>query len=676
MNRLQVFFCFLLISCSRVVLAQDKDNDTLKARKIVPIAKIHFRNPGDIFPGLNSADSLKPDPFILQTWDPLELVSGFVQGLGQPGKPYCRYEYGLPEKYTNPLGFVNPFTGQPSIWMDDPIKDRLYLDTRTPFVKVRFTQASKKMQNLSLIFSQNFTPQWNFTADYARRTSEGFYVHNQSDHYNIHVNQSYVTLNKRYSAFLTMNFDQLSDGINGGIYQDGTIPFEDSFNKLLQKTSLENAKIRNDRKGISTFQIFRFAGDTTASGFKGLIKASAGYSKMFNQFEDLAYAYVESPYPVYPSLYGDSSSIQAAWKGHTVEYKSELIFNYSNEQLALKSNFSGFGNQSRFSWKDTLIEPTTTGAAFELGGILEENSVKLGLEIVAEKTVNSLQPDGFSSSIQLFSAFKKDSKRHKIGLNEKVSSYFENFQGLSLNAGIHFRQLPPSLSTLYFSTPTYLSISSLQNESIYRGHFGLRYMNDSIKTLKKGVLPGFLNIEFSLAAMEDPILLNDKLLVYQINNQSINWISVNVGGRLRIARWYLEGTVSAQKGNTSGSADGLKAYAENLPFVIGKAKLYYCNSIFKNAANVRTGFEFTGQSAANLFFIDPVTQQFYPGNTYESPQYLRTDVFVSARIKNAAIFLKMVNLTEGWFAPGYYTTTLYPMMGRTFSFGIEWNFFD
>jgi hypothetical protein len=56
--------------------------------------------------------------------------------------------------------------------------------------------------------------------------------------------------------------------------------------------------------------------------------------------------------------------------------------------------------------------------------------------------------------------------------------------------------------------------------------------------------------------------------------------------------------------------------------------------------------------------------------------YHRFDVVLAATIKRAHVFLKVVHANEGLFAPGYFTTTLYPMLDRTFMVGVNWTFFD
>jgi hypothetical protein len=81
-----------------------------------------------------------PEPDVVLTYLEYERPFSFVQSLGQMGKPYQRYKYGMPLQLTGNDGFTDPLHDREDIFILDPEKDVGYFDTRTPLARMDYTQ--------------------------------------------------------------------------------------------------------------------------------------------------------------------------------------------------------------------------------------------------------------------------------------------------------------------------------------------------------------------------------------------------------------------------------------------------------------------------------------------------------------------------------------------------------
>jgi hypothetical protein len=75
----------------------------------------------------------------------------------------------------------------------------------------------------------------------------------------------------------------------------------------------------------------------------------------------------------------------------------------------------------------------------------------------------------------------------------------------------------------------------------------------------------------------------------------------------------------------------------------------------------------------------PLTQQFHLQNSIKTEGVVYTEFFVNARINRVRLFLKMANSGQGFqgpLNPGYFSSPLYPVVGRSLGFGINWPLFD
>jgi hypothetical protein len=139
--------------------------------------------------------------------------------------------------------------------------------------------------------------------------------------------------------------------------------------------------------------------------------------------------------------------------------------------------------------------------------------------------------------------------------------------------------------------------------------------------------------------------------------------------RFRVGKVYFDNqgtyTLGADSSNT----------ALRIPTLVTESRVYYQTHVFKKALLAQVGAELYYQSAYKGYGYSPSVQQFYVQNSFTIRNYAVANVFLTADIKAATIFLKVAYLNQGLDHAGYFTTPFYSGYPRRLQFGVRWRFF-
>jgi len=116
--------------------------------------------------------------------------------------------------------------------------------------------------------------------------------------------------------------------------------------------------------------------------------------------------------------------------------------------------------------------------------------------------------------------------------------------------------------------------------------------------------------------------------------------------------------------------------AIRIPALVTNSRVYYQTHVFKKALLGQVGTEIYYQTRFKAYAYSPNTQQFYTQSYFTIRDYAVANVFLTADIKAATIFLKVAYLNQGLDAGGYFTTPYYTGYPRRFQFGVRWRFFS
>jgi hypothetical protein len=609
-------------------------------------------------------------------WDETDTLAGFVQTLGNIGKPVRRLRYGLADALYDPEdGRLDPFTGQMDPYWIDIRRELKYMDTRTPFVNVQFAQASRRMQILEVTVSQNVTPWWNALIHYKRRASDGYFLNSALDHYNIYTTQNLRSRNNKYRLMFAGTFQQLKDGINGGIDAETAFNFVE-INPLTTSVQIESGALLRSGRNFYMFQQYRFFGDSTDRLLKFHVFTEADGGMRFRQYEDRSVTNISREH--YPILLNNSSVINEAWKqeayrfrggaglqvrdfyqeisiGHQVQhtYINSVPFFQTLQDVQFKGHFirQGYGSDLQWSGIQRIQAylPATHWAQFQ---------ARVPLPVKVQ--------------------FQDEDSTHWV--SPSLADTLAYWNPLRFTGHARGGFLPGTLADTLYQGNTFRGMDMSERQSVMHVRVGLEWRRpDRVASEKYRLLGNYVHLQGFYSRVNHPIMYDTDLGIIRNPASWYAHTGIELSFRFRMARFYLEPSVWAQT-NTYSDAYTY-AYAYSQPQVYGKTALYYENQLFKKAGVFRFGLDFQYFSDYLGFRPDPASGIFYPTGLpmtgYFIPAvYLRTDAFISAKVKDAVIFLRMLHLNQGLQALQYYTTPYYAMWGRTFSFGVNWTFFD
>ena len=664
-------------------------------------------------------------------WDELDFLDGFTLSLGQLGKPYFHTQYGLSDRYFPSNSWVNPIMGRFNAYVINAQKHTLYLDSKTPYVNIRFAQASRRLQRVDITLSRNLNSQLNFTFYYQRRQSVGAYPDFVTDHQNIYLSAYYRSKNRRFHSFNNYTYNQLKDDLNGGeirlndssyqiidgIVQENNENLDDVFLKssggatvVLENPAIYSKIIRN----VYSDNYYHLIGHPDSSDQHHRLSLRALFDwELANHngsVSSVSNTTLENNLiKVLPTLNDTLSAISERFKSrrlhllgggsYTIDYGLRLHLGGTLEyerlslvQDSVSTPLNQFIQTVYGDWE------TSWGNAHldirqKVSDIFEpENQLHLNVKfyplpkVKAYKVINRKKE--FSIDFEV-----KDSLLVEVSedstLSEKVPIYKSEedsllqqslrSQLLELSFDFHRRSHNPTLYQAQFRSSignTYVANPDLENQRVSRWIAGARLNLPAPIVKGDTLLPNFFKAETFLSTARRMIYFDPEFQLQQASQGDLlSWFGISLAMRLRMFdRFYWQPSINWQTGSTDSNT-GLSYYANYLPDLYGTSSFYYENRSLSFAAIVRIGVDLHYFTAYDGLTVDPISGEFFPAN-YRVPSYVAADAFFATQIKQAYLYFKFNHINESLLRPGYYTTPFYPMLERTFSLGVNWTFFD
>lgn len=564
-------------------------------------------------------------------WDDADIMlHSYVRSLGQVGKPHEIYENGIAKAFNN-----DPFTNQNQLYFWDIEKQSLFLNTRTSFIRAKFNQSGNKTQNLGLVLSRNVNPFWNVTIKSQRRTSVGAYLNNVTDHWNLHLTTHFLSRNQRHFWSLSSMLHELKDNLNGGIFQDGTYDYANSFNQNAQPILLSDARWVRKEKSIFAQYSYRLTNDTM--GLIWAVQTSIGYQwyKWSMSDESIDSALVSRS--IFHNPFGFSTL-----KGFYHQYEFNKYFG----KMALITRNQKFNNQLVFKWLQNYYQGDLSIS--NQRNLIFSNQSKIN--ILRKISLISFQ------NLQTSDIFSL-SNQHFVLLN------FQNEDSLKtwdLGIKLDFQNQNPSLRDRFSTFKYFNRLESLKNYQILQTQLEVGYQKSKIS----------FNANFYGNQIKNAIYFNQQAQIIQ-NSSMLIIFGTNVLSKYRFKNFYIEGIF-----HTFLTDKRIIGLSDRMPktvmgFVMGYRKFHFKNSIELN-------FEVKNRwiSKVQAYLFEHSGFFWYPYIGYEQNAVLIGDFFASAKFNKALIFIRLNNLWENILYPGYYTTYYHPMVNRSLNFGIMWDFND
>ncbi|MCD8312959.1 MAG: putative porin, partial [Bacteroidales bacterium] len=551
----------------------------------------------------------------------------------------------------------------------------------------------KEETNIKVLTTQNITPNLNIFLDYERYGGKGMLQDESTDNRTFVAAANY--LHKRYLAHAGYIYNKVSRTENGGItdnfwIRDTTVDAKEidvaltgASSKIKQNTIFLDQSYRIPFNFIRNIQNGVYKERRAEKHLRDSLLAAGDSSFVFEEPDVSSDGETEAPADTI------DRNVTTAFIGHSSEY-SVFTRNYYD---ATSSTASGFYNDNYF------INPTQTADSMRVmrfenriyirvqpwkeDGIVSKLDVGIGDKLLNYYDYNQYnyvktKNNTSLNSLYLYAGvkgqykdlFKWDATGDYTFLGHEINDF-------GVNANIEFNWYPfrrarhsPLTVQAHFETNLREPDYYLQN--LYTNHY--KWNNDfgKISTTKvwgRISIPRWqLEAEFDYALLSNNIYFDNTGTVRQ-NGTAMSVMSASLMKNFRAWMFHFDHRILFQ----------LSSNDEVLPLPMLSATLrYYLQfTVVKNAMDMQIGAEGRWFTKWYMPGYNPALGVFYNQTDEQYGNYPYLDAFVNIQWKRACIFVKVVNVGQGWpkHDIDYFSAHHYINTQRAFKFGIFWPFY-
>ncbi len=622
-------------------------------------------------------------------FDPLEAVPGFVRSLGQIGKPYQAYLHGLEESYHEEPLWRDPLFNRYDRYSLDASRQVPYYDTKTPYIDLTFRQGQRQLQVVDATLARSFGPSIHLSGYLRRPQSVGAYRNFVTDHTLAYLAGYYRSPGERYHAFGNLTLNRHNDQLHGGTPRASNDALYPVVNGLIRENPAaanltffkENfpphldASLRKKNTAIYFDQYYHLIGDsdsaenTIKKKHKISLRNSIQYDWQTRSFFD---AIIDTNrlqanlVPVLPTLAADSNSISDSIALRRFQALGAISYSWMLSS-GWQANLSGGLNFQRI-----LVRRED----FALVQNITEQFGKISLRFpggsltgdIRQRISTLFSPEQKLNATLLLSPFSQKDSAGKITQPGPISFLANGIFG-NLNPSLFQGHVPG------IGGNAFLPNSELRNEQLVFLRAQLHWQPAAPIREQDTLLPHFATLGASWSTKQNAILYTPQFEVIQ-SSQTLTRGVVNVDARLRFFRhFHLENHAEWTPRIFRSDDETLDLYLRSIPEYRGKASLYFDHRGLSIAREFRLGLGmnwWTGYAGQTL---EPISGEFFPTN-YQVLPFAAGEAFFQLNIHGVYLFFRYLYLNENLLYNGYYSTPFYPMMERSYLFGINWTFYD
>lgn len=619
-------------------------------------------------------------------FDPLESVDGFVQNLGQIGKPYQAFMYGFRESYFDLGIWRDPVFGRYDRYSLDAGSQVRYYDTKTPYIDINFTQGQRQLQIVDVTLSRSFGPSLNLTGRLRRPQSVGAYRNFVTDQNLAYLAGHYQSKKQKYHAFGNVTFNRHSDQIHGGVPRaenDALYPVE---NGLIQEdpatynlsffkenfSPLLDAQVTRKNTTAYLDHYYHLFGqsDTAEKKHKLTFRNTLSYDWQARKFFDSGIdttSLNRNLIPVLPTLADTTNFIEDSFSVRRLFALGSASYSWLLSS-GWQANVSGGISYQRIAWKGDSAEVNQNitdqfgeirlsfPGGYLTGGIRQRASD----QFQTEQKINA--------SIALSPFGKKDS----LAIPGDISG------PIRFTGDIMIGNLNPSLFQARWRGGTgnaYVGNDSLSNEQLLHARANLAWKPEVVIREGDTLLPNYASVGAFWSNRQNPILYTQNFEVIQ-SDEAITRLGLN--GSLRLRFWkhfHFETNLTYTPRISTSSDETVDLYLRSVPVLNGKARIYFDHRDLEIAEVFRLGLGLNYWTSYAGQTLEPVSGEFFPTN-YEVLPFTTGEAFFQLNLHGVLIYFRYLYLNENLFYDGYYSAPAYPMMERSYVLGINWTFYD
>ncbi len=570
--------------------------------------------------------------------------------LGVSGSAAVTYNYFLRKThdYMYPLTPFNAYFTTPD--------NILFYNTRTPFTRFTYSGnpfANRQFEELNIeaLHSQNITPEWNAGVMYRHYGGRGLMANEATDNRMFTLFTSYS--GKRYFAQAGYIYNGSHNRLNGGMTDDAFV-----LDTVMDvRTIPVNLASANDVIKTNTFFVTQSLGiplhflrkkevaDTLRTGEGTIVylgnsleytTAERIYKDNIALTDSVGRAYYNNQFYIDPTTSNDSihSTLFDARVFMTLQpFTADFIISKIGGGI-------GYRYLSNYAFQQSFyLRPA-------------HNNSQHNLFLYANASGNFKQYFSWSGFVRYYLSGYNQNDLFVNG-NATISLY-------PIEQGIHLwgkftidSRMPDSYLQNYYS-----------NHVQWNNHFG--------KTTETKIQAGIniplwqLNVSVGQSVLNAPVFFNANALPEQ-SDELVSILSASIEKNFRAWLVHFDNRLLIQYSSHQNIVP--------LPLVALNSSIYLETEVVKNVLTAQIGGDIYFNTKFHAYNYHPAAGAFYTQNAREIGNYPNIDAFINLKWKQATLFIKMVNVGQGWPDRGYFSALHYVKPERTLKLGISWPFY-
>ncbi|GAB3519972.1 putative porin [Emticicia fontis] len=575
------------------------------------------------------------------------LKSGWLyQDLGLIGTAVKPLFFQPNEEVSKQLGFSTY-----GFYAFDATKTKYY-NTKSPYTNMYYSQSGGGMLYLDFTHSQNIKPRWNVTFDVRRLTAAKQYGAPQTreerlvDSWALTTSSNYESKDGKYTILGTYNHFN-----HAPIDQGGIKPLVDSL-KFVESSDLSNyknflsritnASSRDWRNEFHIYQQYQLS-----NGFQ--VYHILDYQRRIDYYHDNNFKSDTTAGGI--NYYGMQIPKDTALLNKLPDTLSlALRYRLIENKFGIKGIFKGFAYRLNLRYRLYNLNSDFN--------VDEPSQRKTGFrhEVLASAWANYFFPDSLKRAYAEF----------ELGTNLNYRLKVE-YIGPKLTAGFYQASTPATLLDERLGNNSAFNWSMLNNRNLANQFSTNLYAATSIRLQRFKVTPsGYYSL------LSSYIYYDENAHIQQTPALSALFKSISV------FRAGLEIEYNWKKfllRNQTYLAGTSRQDIIRMPTITNNTTVGY-EFIYAKRLHINAGAEIYYRSAYYADNYMPLNRQFYIQNDKKAWGYPVVDLFANLKVSRVRVFLKFAHVNQGFPANGYFVSSVYPGLRRTFFIGANWPLFD
>ncbi len=536
-----------------------------------------------------------------------------------------------------------------------------YYNTTKPYIIFSYRLGSKLEQLTDVMVTRNIKPNWNFSAQYRKTISPGFYPIQRNNHDNANFTTNYKSSNERYELHAALVYNKEQHDENGGLTYPGQL---DSADYSDRKTV--NVNYQNELYSVTRSSVFNVQRD-----FGLLLQHSYTWGRpdtTYNQ-DSTSYTYKLIP------RFRITHKLQLSTEKHdfkdlipdSLRYTGLFNHSFANGGYYIPNQSDTVFSEQKWFWIDNRLLLNgllgKPGRQLEIdagiGNRIDQFTTYNGIRSTSSNMVDNyligeVKKEALTSGQWFYQAnaqlFFSGPDAGNFLLHGSLGRDLKN-NGGTLEAGVQQQLNSAPYSYTIYQNEYYTFTKSYDKESISQVYGQLN----------------FTKLRFSAGAklyvIDNYIYINEKGLPDQYKdpfNISQAWIRK----LFKLGNIILDNELVYQ--TQTGSAP------VNIPTLMGRHQLSYELGLFNNALRLVAGVEVRYNTAYHPSGYDPLLNRFYYQNSVYIGNVPQCEVFFNFRVTKRFRGFLMADELQQAFTTNRILYPGYPAPNVVIRFGFSW----